>query len=90
MMQFVDLQWWGWTIQAVASLGALVLMYKLTFDGWDDFVEALKYWLMPDIISILRGEGIEDFWAEAKLLWFLLGTLVLSGIVYFVLTKVAA
>lgn len=88
-MQFVDLPWWGWAMQVIASLGALVLMYKLTFEDKDDFIESIKFWLIPDWISILRGEGIEDFWAEAKLLWFLLGTLVISAVVYFVLTKIA-
>ena len=87
-MQFVELPWWGWTIQAVASLGILVVMFKVTFEDRDDFIESVKFWFIPDWLSILRGQGLEDFWAEAKLLWFLLGTIVLSLVVYFVLTKI--
>lgn len=29
---------------------------------------ALKYWFMPDLVSLFRGEYIDDQWAEAKLL----------------------
>jgi hypothetical protein len=29
---------------------------------------ALKYWFMPDLVSLFRGEYIDDQWAETKLL----------------------
>lgn len=31
---------------------------------------ALRYWCMPDLISLFRGEYIDDQWAEAKLLLY--------------------
>lgn len=89
-MHCVALPWWGWGIQIAALVGAVVLMYRITFEDWDDFVEAVKFWLTPDIISIFRGEWTEDMWAELKLTWFLLGVAVLSGLVYFGLTRLAA
>lgn len=31
---------------------------------------ALRYWFVPDLISLFRGEYIDDQWAEAKLLLY--------------------
>jgi len=31
---------------------------------------AVKYWFMPDLVSLFRGEYIDDQWAEAKLLLY--------------------
>ena len=50
---------------------AAALLYMLMFKNWDDFLECIKFWLMPDIISMFRGKYWEDAWAELKLLLWL-------------------
>ena len=50
-----------------AALLTAVLLYMLLFEDWDDFLECVKFWLMPDIISMFRGKYWEDAWAELKL-----------------------
>ncbi|TET37536.1 MAG: hypothetical protein E3J72_05620 [Planctomycetota bacterium] len=42
------------------------------FGNAGNFLEAIKFWFTPDIISALRGEGWEDWWQELKLLIFLI------------------
>ena len=54
-----------------AALLTAVLLYMLLFEDWDDFLECVKFWLMPDIISMFRGKYWEDAWAELKLLLWL-------------------
>ncbi|GAA8965820.1 hypothetical protein HpSP79_09240 [Helicobacter pylori] len=43
-----------------AALLTAVLLYMLLFEDWDDFLESVKFWLMPDIISMFRGKYWED------------------------------
>lgn len=54
------------------------LLYKWLFDDIYEFGECLKFWLMPDIISLLRGQWDKDWWAELKLLVWL-GMTILMG-----------
>lgn len=46
--------------------------WKWAFGDYREFVECLKYWFMPDVISMLRGEYWRDFWGETKLFLFLI------------------
>ena len=54
-----------------AALLTAVLLYMWLFKDWDDFLECVKFWLMPDIVSMFRGKYWEDAWAEFKLLLWL-------------------
>ncbi len=40
---------------------------KVIFGGWEEFLEALKFWIKPDWLSWFQGEGWEDWVAEMKL-----------------------
>lgn len=40
------------------------------FKDWEDVWESIKYWVMPDWLSMLRGEYFEDLWSELKLFYF--------------------
>ncbi|MBX7259597.1 MAG: hypothetical protein K1Y02_24780 [Candidatus Hydrogenedentes bacterium] len=40
---------------------------KLLFGNWENFDEAVRFLFTPDVFSWIRGEGIEDWWAEMKL-----------------------
>ena len=46
-----------------AALLTAVLLYMLLFKDWDDFLECVKFWLIPDIVSMFRGKYWEDAWA---------------------------
>lgn len=54
-----------------ASILVSVLVAWLFFDtffaDWTDFLECVRYRFTPDILSMLRGEWAEDWWAEFKL-----------------------
>ena len=58
-------------ILLACSLPFILLLGKLLFGSWHGFWEAVRYALMPDIFSMLRGEWLEDAWATLKLLVFL-------------------
>jgi len=58
----------------ISGVTALFLSFKIFFDDFDEFVNCLRFWFQPDIISIFRGESFDDFWREIKLLvWAALG-----------------
>jgi hypothetical protein len=56
---------------------AAFFLFKLFFGSKEDFFECLRFWLIPDIVSLFRGEFMDDRWGEFKLfIW-----LGLSGFV---------
>ena len=59
-------------IAAAIVVGALVawLSFRLFFENFGDFLECVRYYLTPDIISWFRGEWAEDWWAETKLFFY--------------------
>ena len=65
-----------------AALLTAVLLYMLLFEDWDDFLECVKFWLIPDIISMFRGKYWEDAWAELKLLLWLGISIGVGALVY--------
>ena len=73
-------------MQVLAVIGGIMVMYftyKLIFGCWEELSGALTFWLTPDVFSWLRGEAMDDFFAEMKLVFW-----VLSGVAtYFGLLK---
>ncbi|HNW93586.1 MAG TPA: hypothetical protein PKM88_11815 [bacterium] len=51
---------------AVLNLPVYGYILRLFFDDHDEIKESLRYVLMPDIISALRGEYWQDRWATLK------------------------
>jgi hypothetical protein len=53
------------------SIGASLLMaaalWRLFFKDLPDFVECLRFYFQPNIISLFRGEWQQDWWASLKL-----------------------
>ena len=47
------------------------MLYKLLFDTLDEFMDCVRFWFTPDIISLFRGQYYEDAWAEMKLILWL-------------------
>lgn len=65
--------WLYWTVLFVLSVPVWYGFGWVIFDGIAEFFECIKYWLMPDIISWIRGEGFDDMGAEFKLfIWGLM------------------
>lgn len=65
-------------LAVLVGLGVAAISWKPIFGDLDDFLTCVKFWLMPDIISILRGEYFQDVFASMKLLLWL-GLSFLAG-----------
>ncbi len=59
-----------WIILILINIPVYLMLGKLIFDGWDDFFEAVVYFIKPDWWSISDGEWLEDKWATLKLTGF--------------------
>lgn len=53
------------------GLPVILMVGKLFFGSWAGFFECLHYLLMPDLLSLLRGEWGHDQWSTFKLFLFL-------------------
>lgn len=58
-------------IAFISGLVTSILMYKVVFSDKDDFIECVKFWLTPDIVSMFRGKYWDDHWGEFKLIIWL-------------------
>ena len=54
----------------VCGLPFMLMLGKLLFGSWHGFFEALRFMLTPDLVSLFRGEGLDDQWASLKLIVF--------------------
>jgi len=59
-------------ILIAANLPLYWLIGWLFFSSWRGLWECVKYWFTPDIISIFRGELDDNFWAQMKIIWWLI------------------
>jgi hypothetical protein len=60
----------AWIILGVANLPLYFAIAWTLFADREEFLEALRLLVTPDIISMFRGEYLEDRWATVKLvLW---------------------
>jgi hypothetical protein len=71
---------WHVLVLVAANIPVYIGLGRVIFGSWEEFGEAIKFWLTPDIVSILQGKFVEDVWSELKLLYFV----VLCAIVVFV------
>lgn len=62
-----------------AGLATAFLLFKPFFNDCEKFGECIRYWLTPDIVSMIRGEWAEDQWASMKLFLYV-GLSIGSGI----------
>ncbi len=67
-------------LAAVVGCGVAALAFKPIFGNSEEFFRCVKFWFMPDLISLFRGEYCDDWWAEAKL-GFWMGGSGLAGFV---------
>jgi hypothetical protein len=59
------------------------LLYRLFFKDFADFVECLRFYFQPDIISAFRGELVEDWWGSTKLAVWLIVSIGMGAATYF-------
>ncbi|MCM8529204.1 MAG: hypothetical protein NE327_21960 [Lentisphaeraceae bacterium] len=68
-------------VAVIIALGVMYFTYRLIFGCWEELSDAVTYWFTPDIFSWIRGESMEDFFAEMKLgFWFLTGAATYFGV----------
>lgn len=63
---------WYWIILIAGCLPLYFAAGWAYFGDWDGFLESVRYFFTPDIISILRGEWEDDQWAQLKLVFYVL------------------
>lgn len=68
-------------ISAAASLLVLWLMFPIFFNDRKDLFESIRFWFIPDVFSVFRGEYWLDSWAEWKLfIWLACAVAVGYGV----------
>jgi hypothetical protein len=63
----------------VVNIPAFKAIFRMMFTSMDDFYESLRYVFTPDILSLFRGEYIDDWYGEMKVQFFV----VLCGVLIF-------
>jgi hypothetical protein len=70
-------------ISVALGLMMAAALFRLFFKDFADFIDCLRYWFQPDIISMFRGEWQQDMWATLKLaVWGGLSCLMGLGAFY--------
>lgn len=67
---------------AVINIPFFWILYWALFSDVDELVDAIKFWITPDLISAIRGEYASDIWAELKLFLLVGGCVALVGLEY--------
>ncbi len=66
-------------LATVVGSGVAALLFKPCFGNKEEFFRCVKFWFTPDTFSLFRGEFWDDWWAEAKL-GFWITAAALAGI----------
>ena len=67
-------------ISIAAGVIIAALLFRLFFKGFSDFIECLRFYFQPNIISLFRGELVDDFWGSLRLgVWVVLSLIVTVG-----------
>ena len=66
-------------ILALVNIPVYFLIGKVMFKTWEGFLDAIGYLFTLRFISAARGEFWDDWWAELKLIIFVL---LCIGVVY--------
>ena len=83
----------SWFTCVAVCIPLYYLYWRFIFGSWDDFLEVLRYWFQPNLLSLFRGEFGEDFHATLKMSFFLIlsgGSTVLVGFMFFGLGEISA
>jgi hypothetical protein len=53
-------------ISIVVTVVMAGLLYRLFFKDFHDFIECMRFYFQPDIVSMFRGELLDDWWGSTK------------------------
>ncbi len=76
-----------WILAGVGGVFIAISSAKKIFDGWEGFLEALRFWFQPGWLSLLRREFWQDVKAEVKLFIWFLGSLIVILLLKIGITK---
>jgi hypothetical protein len=62
----------GWVVLAIANIPIYLLLLFTIIGDWEDIKEAGRFLLTPRLISIFRGEDVDDSWSTMKVFFVLL------------------
>ena len=62
----------GWVVLVIANIPIYMLLVFTIIGDWEDIKEALRFLATPRLISIFRGEDIDDSWSTMKVFFVLL------------------
>ncbi len=58
---------------AVVNIPVYYFLYRMLYRDAQEFLDAIRFWVKPDLWSLLDGEYWDDLWAEMKLGVFVAG-----------------
>jgi hypothetical protein len=69
---------------ASVAFGVLtaLLLFRMYFDDFADFLDCLRLASQPDIISIFTGEWTDAHWAGAKLIFYFTPCIISAFLAY--------
>ena len=70
----------------VVNIPVYKIIGSWIFEDKEDFLEAIKFKLIPDIVSLFRGKFANDFFAEMKLSFFIFACIIVIAIEYFIIS----
>lgn len=73
-------------VGAVVAIAVWALLFKPIFDSTANFRKSVRFFFTPDLLSAIHGKGVEDFWAEVKLLIWLCAGFGIGYAVYAVIS----
>jgi len=59
-------------ILIIANAPVYYWFWRMVFGDWQTFVDCVRLWLTPNIVSVFRGETEDDWLSTMKLWWWLL------------------
>ncbi len=77
----------AWAILLIVNIPVFWLLGWVVFREWDEFVECVRFWITPEIVSAFQGEYYDSFWGKMRLgLWAILCVASIGG-EYYLLMK---
>jgi hypothetical protein len=65
----------------IISIPLCFVIARVIFEDWEGFWHSFRLSLQPDLISMFRGEWLEDQWQTIKFYIFLIvGAAVITGV----------
>ncbi|HWV14010.1 MAG TPA: hypothetical protein VN030_01175 [Cellvibrio sp.] len=70
------------TVAIISGIITAILLFPVIFKSREDLVECLKFWIKLDIISLFKGEYLDEKVAELRLVVWVAASLGVGFGVY--------